>query len=520
MKKYLFNVILFIFFCFTAKSQITILSESFDDITLLPGQGWVEINKSNPIGSIGYFQGNTTVFPPYQTSGYIAVNYNSVTGANTISNWLITPQLTLQNGDVIKFWTRTVAASSWPDRLQVRLNMSGTTNVGPDANSVGDFTIPLLDINPNLTVGGYPETWTEYTITLSGIPVPTLCRIAFRYYVTNGGPNGANSNYIGIDEFKITRPIPPACVVCPPAGLPETESCGMHINDGYDHTGAFFATLLLNNDLCGTIYANSTNDRDVDWYSFPVATPARYKFSLFADNDMHFQLIDITTTQTPIHITTATACDTTTFEICLLPGTYAIRLLSVNTSGISCLGNNAYVLRGVIVPSPQFLTAGSNSPICAGDTLHLWASGGIGYEWMGPLGFNSNIADPVIPNATIANSGTYSVNAIDVNNCVNLTSVNVVILDCTNIKENNLSSLQIYPNPTQEYVTLQTKEPLNGKYSVQIYNEQGQLISTSSHEFTAQSKVILSINLPAGFYTMQLIDNNLKSAGIATFIVQ
>ena len=28
-----------------------------------------------------------------------------------------------------------------------------------------------------------------------------------RYHVTNGGPSGANSNYIGVDSFKVKRPI-------------------------------------------------------------------------------------------------------------------------------------------------------------------------------------------------------------------------------------------------------------------------------------------------------------------------
>jgi len=44
--------------------------------------------------------------------------------------------------------------------------------------------------------------WTQFTVNITGIPVATQGRLAFRYFVENGGPTGANSNYIGIDTFQ------------------------------------------------------------------------------------------------------------------------------------------------------------------------------------------------------------------------------------------------------------------------------------------------------------------------------
>ena len=89
----------------------------------------------------------------------------------------------------------------FPDRLQVRMSTNGaSTDVGTTATSVGDFTNLLLDINPTYLPEGYPRVWTQFTVTLSGIPGgSTLGRLAFRYFVENGGPNGVNSDYIGID---------------------------------------------------------------------------------------------------------------------------------------------------------------------------------------------------------------------------------------------------------------------------------------------------------------------------------
>ncbi len=117
----------------------------------------------------------------------------------------MTPEIALADGDTISFWTSTAAGSIWPDRLEMRLSTAGaSTNVGTLATDVGDFTTLLLSVNPTLVAGGYPETWTQYTATLSGIPGGATGRIAWRYFVTDGGPSGNNSNYIGIDTVEFT----------------------------------------------------------------------------------------------------------------------------------------------------------------------------------------------------------------------------------------------------------------------------------------------------------------------------
>ncbi len=180
-------------------------SEGFDDIDLLPPLGWALINNSDPLGITGWFQGNPGVFGAHSgaTDSYIGANFNNTAGVGTISNWLLTPEISMNDGDVITFWTRTAAGSSWADRLQVRLSTSGSsTDVGTSATDVGDFTTLLLDINEDLAGTGYPDSWTQYSVTLSGIGEDVDGRIAFRYFVTNGGPDGANSNYIGIDTFS------------------------------------------------------------------------------------------------------------------------------------------------------------------------------------------------------------------------------------------------------------------------------------------------------------------------------
>lgn len=80
---------------------------------------------------------------------------------------------------------------------------------------------------------------------------------------------------------------------------------------------------------------------------------------------------------------------------------------------------------------PATPTAASNSPICSGATLTLTASsptpGALVYSWSGPNGFNSNVQNPTLNNATIAASGMYSVTA-RLGNCTSPAgSVQVVV---------------------------------------------------------------------------------------------
>ncbi|MGH9158971.1 MAG: choice-of-anchor J domain-containing protein [Vicinamibacteraceae bacterium] len=189
-------------------AAVDALTESFDDITLLPGAGWALTNNSAPVGPSSWFQGNATIFPAHEgvPNGYIAANYESAGDAGTISNWLITPEVTIVNGTELRFWTRRTAQSEdFPDRLEVRLSVAGASvDVGASAESVGDFTELLLTINETLEPGGYPAEWTEYVLTVRGRSrTPVTGRFAFRYWVTDTGSHG---DYIGLDTVRVSQP--------------------------------------------------------------------------------------------------------------------------------------------------------------------------------------------------------------------------------------------------------------------------------------------------------------------------
>lgn len=217
LSHYLLVLLTLAFLPATARASIT-LSGDFDNVSTLAADGWVVTNNSNPVGPASWFQGDTLIFASHQGAGesYIAANAQSVLGdVGTISNWLITPNVSFNNGDVFSFYTRTRLGSDLPDRLQLLMSTSGVNfDVGTSATDVGVFTTLLEDINPSYGVGGYPEAWTQFNVTLSGLAGPTSGRFAFRYFVESAGATGGNSNFIGIDTVRLTAvPEPSSALV-------------------------------------------------------------------------------------------------------------------------------------------------------------------------------------------------------------------------------------------------------------------------------------------------------------------
>src|SRR5262245_22376312 len=73
--------------CIGSAQAGLLLNEGFG--TVVPA-GWVATNHSNPVGSEGWFQGNTGVFSAQAgaANSYAAANLNSADVGGNISNWL------------------------------------------------------------------------------------------------------------------------------------------------------------------------------------------------------------------------------------------------------------------------------------------------------------------------------------------------------------------------------------------------------------------------------------------------
>jgi len=195
--------------------------EEFDSASAALARGWQFKNTSDPEGG-GVWQDGGSI-PPFFNAysnrgsnvGFIGTDYTSTSAAAaTISNWLVSPPVIMQNGDRIIFYTRAYYISDgfgdstdYGNSLQVRINpYDDVVNVG-QGFGVGSFTEGILVINPGIVwssiafpnPNAYPTQWTRFEATVSGLNNRVKGRFAFRYFVTNGGSNG-NGTGIGIDS--------------------------------------------------------------------------------------------------------------------------------------------------------------------------------------------------------------------------------------------------------------------------------------------------------------------------------
>lgn len=241
-------------------------SESFDVYQEAYDKGWRALNKSTPVGrkwldvtetpiitspnyvAIYYPEWNQAQFTldsiqyasiPFPqrywenaysskraSNGYVATSLASaeivnLTGPGVVydvNNWLVSPEVMLQNGDKISFYTYCKGVA----RLQLWINESTSLNVGNDVSGTGDFTTKLIDINTGYKdvssdpVKAYPQYWTRFEGEIKGLSKPVKGRFGFRYLIQDGQPldpalitadelyNELHQSVIGIDAVTYT----------------------------------------------------------------------------------------------------------------------------------------------------------------------------------------------------------------------------------------------------------------------------------------------------------------------------
>lgn len=220
--------------CAAATASAGTITEDFDDGVLPPG--WSVDNNSNPLGlnTTGWNPFDAMPWAPFNGTGHFGANFQATAGAGTISAWLIAPlKSNLSTDDTWSFYTRKIAPDQFADRLEVRLSTNGSCNPGTTATSVGDFTTVLTTVNPTLILGVYPTAWTQFSGTL-GVAPSSGC-LAFRYFVTNGGPDGANSDLISIDAVRLADDTPqaPDTAISNPGAVVATANVTLDLSEPF-----------------------------------------------------------------------------------------------------------------------------------------------------------------------------------------------------------------------------------------------------------------------------------------------
>lgn len=158
----------------------------------------------------------------------------------------------------------------------------------------------------------------------------------------------------------------------------------------------------------------------------------------------------------------------------------------VGTDANGCVNFDAIYIPVHPLPS---ISAGGTSPVCTGDNVCLNANGSvIMYSWAGPCGYTSaNQNDCFI----IASGcgGTYNVAGTDINGCLNVASVIIVVAEPT---------LVVTPNPSPTCIGLTTTLSASGGLSY-TWNPGGQ--TGTSIVVTPTANLIYTVSIDNGTCT-------------------
>ncbi len=525
MKKTITFFILLITGLIDFRAQV-VLHENFNAPFNPATNGWEIVNLSSTTGTNvnGWYQGNSTQFSAILGGqfDYYAADMNATSSAgttNTISCWLISPTLNLQNGAWIQFATMSNKLQlNKPDRLQVYYSIGTGTNVGTSAgtatNSAGTFTNLILDINTNMATN-YPGIWSLVTNTLNGIGTPTVGRIAFRYYIPNGGAAGPNGNNIAIDEFRYSLP------------------CNRPVFFGDPVTGA---AVCVGAQVPFMIYqTSSSNPVNSYTWSNGATTPTTYIVPTNTGVTAHATLGESTPGCQGLDISFYYALPSPTVTYSLNPGnqicagqsvtvtaggasTYSYLLgqqsstvnpivltaHSVTSSAVSQFtlagkaSNGCVSIRTVTLqtnPLPIITASATKSMICLNGTVGLAVSGAASYSWSGPA--TTTMSGFTYTGASVGAKQfvVYGISALGCQSPVSLVTVNVSA--CTGLGENEgFSGVQIYPNPMQNELQV---SGFNG--DIQLYDVSGKLLR---QEFVGESIRLSTEDLPGGLYFLHL----------------
>jgi hypothetical protein len=169
--------------------------ETFADT--IPPAGWVTVNADGSpppnegwefVTGLDYGGGDTVIAQTGQ--GFWFSNFENANGF-LIDEWLMSPELpAVQLNDTIYFYGGAIGGS-FDDSIQVRLAVT---------DPMGD-PLSFDIIIDRYKMDGPIGNWTLYKApvpdSLDGLPI----WVAFRYWHTNGGPSGANSDNVWLDHI-------------------------------------------------------------------------------------------------------------------------------------------------------------------------------------------------------------------------------------------------------------------------------------------------------------------------------
>ena len=169
------------------------------------------------------------------------------------------------------------------------------------------------------------------------------------------------------------------------------------------------------------------------------------------------------------------------------------RTISIDSAGFYTV--NAYDLNGCHVyqdininfnnPTPVDISSNPDPPtICLGEDIILEGSNGFqNYTWTSPSTISSGFS-PILNYAPVI-SETIILEAIDMNGCSSSDTITITVDSCqTNIINLSSSTINIYPNPTDNIIYIEHKSSNNEKIKkIEILNLEGKVLEIRQKKY-------------------------------------
>jgi hypothetical protein len=179
-----------------AQADGPLLNEGFDGAGL--PAGWTMANFSTNPAAEAWFRpispADTFAAQAGAPDSYIATSvFVGATDADgnpmgAIDAMLATPVVSMSDATVLSFSTRTVANNAFGESLRIGAIVAGSF-------------VELMTLNPSVTVGAYPESWTTFTVTLPAQGDGVSGRFFFEYVVPDAASAG---NFVGLDSVSVS----------------------------------------------------------------------------------------------------------------------------------------------------------------------------------------------------------------------------------------------------------------------------------------------------------------------------
>ena len=209
----------------------------------------------------------------------------------------------------------------------------------------------------------------------------------------------------------------------------------------------YTTTALINGDVSSSIFINGENNFELTASASSSAICIGDSVTLFGSG-----------------ATTYTWSNGVTNGLAFNPvETTSYSLIGSDSNG--CQDTTSIIIS--VFPLPDVTANSSASIVCLGQSLTLSGSGAASYSWS-----NSVVnAESFVPTITT----TYFLTGTDLNNCSNTDSIIITIDLCNGISDINENLFLVYPNPSDDFVTIQIgSNLLNSNY--RISNNEGKIM--------------------------------------------